>query len=105
MVCIDGAIPPIGGIVLKHIAMGVSWFHSFLLRVLQNLLTKNEEGSHLLWVLQREKNDEPSSTHPNHIYSGHQFDCCYSFHPHIYLSIMMQEMKSLTHLFHAIRCN
>ena len=30
--------------------MGVGWFHSFLLRVLQNLLTKNEEGSHLLCV-------------------------------------------------------
>ena len=42
MVCIDGAIPPEGGIESKHIAMGVSWFHSFLLRVLQNLLTENE---------------------------------------------------------------
>ncbi len=30
------------GIVTRHIAMGVGWFHSFLLRVLQNLLTENE---------------------------------------------------------------
>lgn len=45
--------------------MGVGWFHSFLLRVLQNLLTENERRLTPAFVI---------NGNPNHIYMKEQLD-------------------------------